>query len=241
MDIKGIKGFIFDYGGTLDTGGDHWSEVIWRAYDEAGVKVNKAEFREAYVEAERELARTRHILPEHDFSDLLLIKMRLELQWLSEHGFFPPADVEEKAKLIADICYRSARAKVEEAMPVLEALGRRYKLVLVSNFYGNISTVLKDFGIDRYFPKIVESAVVGVRKPDPEIFRIGVRELGLKPEEVVVVGDSYTKDIEPALKIGCRAIWIKGKGWTDAEDARQYPDTITKIDEILQILGIEPN
>ena len=45
-----------------------------------GVAVNKAEFREAYVYAERELARTRHILPEHDFGDLLLIKMRLELQ-----------------------------------------------------------------------------------------------------------------------------------------------------------------
>ena len=73
-----IKGIIFDYGGTLDTGGDHWSEVIWCAYGKAGVAVNKAEFREAYVYAERELARTRHILPEHDFGDLLLIKMRLE-------------------------------------------------------------------------------------------------------------------------------------------------------------------
>ena len=51
-----IKGIIFDYGGTLDTGGDHWSEVIWCAYGKAGVAVNKAEFREAYVYAERELA-----------------------------------------------------------------------------------------------------------------------------------------------------------------------------------------
>ncbi|MDE7115490.1 MAG: HAD family hydrolase, partial [Muribaculaceae bacterium] len=89
-----IKGIIFDYGGTLDTGGDHWSEVIWSAYGKAGVAVNKAEFREAYVFAERELARTRHILPEHDFGDLLLIKMRLELQWLSEQGLFPSAQVE---------------------------------------------------------------------------------------------------------------------------------------------------
>lgn len=224
-----IKGIIFDYGGTLDTGGDHWSEVIWRAYQQADIAVDKAEFREAYVEAERELARTRHILPEHNFGDLLQIKMQLELQWLSEHGFFPPAQVEGKAKEIAGICYESARTKVREAVPVLEELSRKYKLVLVSNFYGNIETVLKDFGIAKYFPKIIESAVVGVRKPDPKIFKLGVEALGCKPEETLVVGDSYRKDIVPADSIGCKTVWIKGIGWTADENARTHPHTITDI------------
>ena len=39
--LDGIKGIIFDYGGTIDTGGDHWSEVIWRAYQEEGVPISK--------------------------------------------------------------------------------------------------------------------------------------------------------------------------------------------------------
>lgn len=241
MDTTDIKGIIFDYGGTLDSGGDHWSEVIWEAYQKAGVAVDKAEFREAYVEAERELARTLHILPEHDFGDLMLIKMRLELQWLSEHGFFPPAQVERKAKEIAATCYESARSKVAQAIPVLDALSKKYKLELVSNFYGNIGTVLKDFGIDKYFPNIIESAVVGVRKPDPEIFNLGVKDMGLKPEEVVVVGDSYRKDIEPAEKLGCKTIWIKGKGWTDAEDKIEHPEIIKEITELYDKFGIKPN
>lgn len=236
MEISGIKGIIFDYGGTLDTGGDHWSEVIWAAYQQAGVAVDKAEFREAYVQAERELARTRHILPEHNFGDLLLVKMQLELQWLSEQGLFPPAQVQAKAKEVADICYHSARSKVQEAVPVLEALSKKYKLELVSNFYGNIRTVLEDFGISKFFPKIVESAVVGVRKPDPKIFSLGVEDLELKPEEVVVVGDSYRKDIEPAIKLGCKAIWIKGKGWTAEEDAQTFPNTITDIRQLETLL-----
>ena len=122
LDVSKIKGIIFDYGGTLDTGGDHWSEVIWKAYQEAGIAVDKPTFREAYVFAERELAKTRHILPEHDFGDLLLIKMRLELQWLSENGHFPPAQVEDKAKAAADYCYQVAKAKVDEAKPVLASL-----------------------------------------------------------------------------------------------------------------------
>ena len=232
-----IKGLIFDYGGTLDSAGDHWSEVIWHAWQQAGVAVKKEEFREAYVYAERELARTRHILPEHNFHDLLLIKMRLELQWLSEKGLFPPALVEEKAAATARICYESARAHVEAAKKVLDALASRYPMVLVSNFYGNVATVLADFGLDRYFKKIIESAVVGVRKPDPQIFRLGVEALGLRPEETVVIGDSLRKDVLPAESIGCQVLWLKGKGWTAEEDAQTHPSVISTLGDILSLLA----
>lgn len=236
--LDNIKGVIFDYGGTLDSGGDHWSEVIWDAYCKSGVAVDKAQFREAYVYAERELARVRHILPEHDFHDLLLIKMRIELQHLSEKGLFPPALVEEKGTEIAKICYESAKAHVQAALPVLEKLSKHFPMVLVSNFYGNVEAVLKDFGIDKYFKKIVESAVVGVRKPDPEIFRLGVRDLDLPADEVVVVGDSYKKDILPARAAGCRTLWLKGKGWTPEEDSRTDSCIISSLDEIPALLGL---
>lgn len=237
LDIAKIKGIIFDYGGTLDTGGDHWSVVIWQAYQKAGVDVDEAEFREAYVFAERELAKTRHILPEHDFSDLLNIKMKLELQWLSENGHFPPAQVDDKAKEVAGYCYEAAKNKVAEAKPVLETLMKKYPLVLVSNFYGNIENVLKDFGIDKCFKKIIESAVVGVRKPDPKIFELGVKALGVAPEETLVVGDSYGKDIVPAEKLGCQVLWIKGQGWTAADDALTHDNIITDIKKVGELLG----
>lgn len=236
IDITRIKGLIFDYGGTLDTGGDHWSEIIWSAYQHEEVAVSKAEFREAYVYGERELARERHILPAHDFHDMLLIKMKIELQWLVEQGLMSPDAVDSKAAAIAGECYESAKKSVEAAKPVLDKLSEKYPIVLVSNFYGNIETVLQDFGVRRYFQAIIESAVLGVRKPDPRIFEHGVKALGLLPAEVLVIGDSYRKDIEPAEKLGCQAIWLKGKGWTAEEDAQLYPNTIMKLSEVLQIL-----
>jgi len=233
IDVSKIKGVIFDYGGTLDTGGDHWSEVIWNAWQQAGVIADKAEFREVYVYAERELARTLHILPHHNFHDLLVIKMQIELQRLSEMGHLAPASVESMAGKVADICYASAKASVEKAVPVLDALSRKYPMVLVSNFYGNIETVLKDFGIDRFFKKIIESAIVGVRKPDPKIFLLGVEALGLEPGEVIVFGDSLKKDIIPAEKAGCQAIWLKGKGWTKEEDDAFHPNIVNSLSEAL--------
>ena len=234
--LEGVKGIIFDYGGTLDTGGAHWSRVIWDAWQKAGVAATLSTFREAYVYAERELARIRHILPEHDFHDMLKIKMNIELQWLAEQGGFPPEKVESVATKIAELCNESARAHVEESKPVLQKLAERYPLVLVSNFYGNISTVLKNYGISQYFKKIIESAVVGVRKPDPAIFTLGVEALALPAGECLVVGDSYRKDIEPALKAGCRAVWLKGPGWSGEEDAQQYDYTIQKLSEVVENL-----
>lgn len=236
VDVSRIKGVIFDYGGTLDTGGDHWSEVIWQAWQQAGVAADKAEFRECYVYAERELAKTLHILPHHNFHDLLDIKMQIELQHLAEMGHFAPAQISDKAKEVASICYASAKASVEKAKPVLQALSEKYPMVLVSNFYGNVGTVLKDFGVDCYFKKIIESAVVGVRKPDPKIFTLGVEALGMKPDEVLVIGDSYSKDIVPAEKAGCQAIWLKGKGWTAEEDATLHPNIISNLDEVLSLM-----
>ena len=73
---------------------------------------------------------------------------------------------------------------------------------------------------------MIESAVVGVRKPDPQIFTLGVKALGIKPEEAVVVGDSYDKDIMPAKAAGCRAVWLKGEGWTDETHDESLPDAI---------------
>ena len=86
MNNRLIKGIIFDYGGTIDSRGIHWSEVIWNGYCDAGIPVTKEQFRDSYVVAERELARVRHILPNDNFYDLLLKKMRIELQDLVEHN-----------------------------------------------------------------------------------------------------------------------------------------------------------
>lgn len=235
-DLKGIKGIIFDYGGTLDSHGDHWSEVIWSAYQQSGVDVDKGDFREAYVYAERELARTLHILPHHNFHDLLKIKIRIELNRLCEMSKFAPQDVDSKTEEIAGICYQSARKSVDEAKPVLDKLAAKYPLVLVSNFYGNVESVLADFGLSKYFRKIIESAVVGVRKPDAKIFSLGCEALGIAAEDVLVIGDSYRKDILPARSIGCRTLWLKGKGWTAEEDAQTDESEIRKLDEILGFL-----
>lgn len=210
-----IKGVLIDYGGTIDTNGLHWGSVLWDAYQKNEVGVEKELFSKAYSFGERSLAINPIIRPEHSFYDTLVLKVEQQFKFLTENGAVVNPDLIEK---IATDCNAFARETINHAKPVLDQLAQKYPLVLVSNFYGNIHKVLEVFGLAHYFPQIIESAVVKIRKPDPAIYQLGVDTLGLKPEECVVIGDSFVKDMVPAKKIGCKAIWINVAGWEETEE-----------------------
>ncbi len=272
MKVLDIKGIIFDYGGTLDTRGDHWSEVLWQGYEhfgigvaddeevEPGVSIHKQAFRDAYVYGERALAVNPIVTPDFHFEDILREKLILELNFLAGKKLLETGkdDAEKQAKLgnfgkdseasseslflslsdseihqiAADMArYINAKtlALLNENRQVLEHLKQAgYPMVLVSNFYGNINQVLKDAGIDGYFKDVIESAVVGVRKPNPAIFALGVCALDLPASQVLVVGDTYGKDIIPAHKLGCHTLWIKGLQWEEKKVDESIPDGIIK-------------
>ena len=277
LDIKGI---IFDYGGTLDTRGDHWSEVLWQGYEhfgigvaddeevEPGVSIHKQAFRDAYVYGERALAVNPIVTPDFHFEDILREKLILELNFLTGKELLETGkdDAEKQAKLGNDSdasseClllslsdseihqiavdmahYINAKTLdlLHENKQVLEHLKQAgYPMVLVSNFYGNINQVLKDAEIDGYFKDVIESAVVGVRKPNPAIFALGVCALDLPASQVLVVGDTYGKDIIPAHKLGCHTLWIKGLQWEEKQVDESIPDgIIRKLSEMEEFLKI---
>ena len=125
-----IKGLIFDYGGTLDTGGQHWGKVIWHAYERQCVPVSEEQFREAYVHAERTLGKNPIIKSDFTFKRTLEEKIRIELEFLGLSEY--QQDV--VSDLYAITCEETARSR-----EVLLQLKQSYPMVLVSNFYGNIT------------------------------------------------------------------------------------------------------
>lgn len=233
-----IKGIILDYGGTIDTNGVHWGEVIWMMYQKNNVAVTKDAFKAAYSFGEKSLAIAKHVFPEHNFLDTLEIKTAIQFEYLTQHNFLPAENnYKPIIKSIAAGCNSFAEKSVNEAKPVLDKLKGKHELVLVSNFYGNIETVLATFGIRKYFKEVVESSVVGVRKPDPAIFTLGVKALKQQADECVVIGDSYTKDIAPAHAAGCKTIWLEGQGWGDDPADTSLADVVIKnFNEVPQAL-----
>ena len=160
----------------------------------------------------------------------------------SESLFLSLSDSEVQQIAVDMARYINAKtlALLKENKQVLEHLKQKgYPMVLVSNFYGNINQVLKDAGIDGYFEDVIESAVVGVRKPNPAIFALGVCALDLPASQVLVVGDTYGKDIVPAHKLGCHTLWIKGLQWEEKKVDESIPDgIIKKLSEMEEFLKI---
>lgn len=232
--MKRIKGVIFDYGGTLDTNGVHWFHIFCQAYAQYLPQITEEQLREVYVYAERYLATHRVIEHEDDFLAMLRKKVTIQLSELKIEN-------EELNDKIASYCDTLVRNNMDETRKVLDVLSARCSLVLVSNFYGNIHAVLREYGIGDYFRGVIESAVVGIRKPDPQIFTLGIEALGLCPEEVLVVGDSYGKDIVPAHALGCHTVWLKGRGWSDTDDSSDgscADKVIGHVEEVLSLIGV---
>ncbi len=227
-----------DYGGTIDTNSRHWSEVLWEKYVEQRVPIDKETFRRAYVYGERSLATHPVVRPHHNFLDVLRFKVEYEMEYLTNEGLLTKDEtIARYVDDIASACYEYVLKVLEQTRPVVEELAGRYKLVLVSNFYGNIHTILSDFHLDSYFAYVVESSVVGVRKPNPAIYQLGVDAMGFEADEILVVGDSFSKDVVPAHAVGCKTAWLKGEGWGDEKVDESLPDiTMTDLRQLPQMV-----
>ena len=103
---------------------------------------------------------------------------------------------------------KGRRVVVDGGVEVIKGLHERgYKLGIISNLIGEeeIPNWLRQDGLEQYFDSVVLSSVCHIRKPDPEMYRMGCRELGLLPEECASVADNLNRDITGAKAAGIGA------------------------------------
>lgn len=109
-------------------------------------------------------------------------------------------------------------------LPILEfirdELKPQYKIGLLSN--ANKGTIERKIPAEwrAVFDDIIVSAEVGLVKPDPEIFRLSARNLGVRPDEAVFT-DDLTEYLEGAEKTGMQTILYK-----NLEDFKRQLDII---------------
>jgi putative hydrolase of the HAD superfamily len=220
---------IFDYGGTLDTDGIHWSEKFWEAYQAFKIMVEKKKFRNAFVYSERKIVN----LIKSDFSleSTYETQLKYQMEYLVNEGLYPKSNF----KLIEDMtkfCLTSVLKNIEFSKKVLSTMVKEFNLGLISNYYGNLETVLNETDLRKYFNSFIDSADIGIRKPDTRIFELALKELNTRPNQTIVVGDSYGNDIIPAKELGCTTIWIEGKGWNIPIDTSNADIKIRSLKEL---------
>lgn len=121
---------------------------------------------------------------------------------------------------------------------VVEAVGRLadsgVRVAVVSNSDGSVEESLTRAGYDGLFEFVIDSELVGVKKPDPAIFEIALEQLGMDRASVWYVGDSEYHDVGGARAAGlARGILVDplrvGRG-----------DTVYSVSSLPGMLGLAP-
>jgi putative hydrolase of the HAD superfamily len=121
----------------------------------------------------------------------------------------------------------------QNAKTMLEQLHGKYKLGIVSNFAipECVLKLLKADGLDGLFNAVVVSGAVNKRKPNPEIFKVALKMLGVSVSETVFVGDTIDADVEGPKAVGMKVIYIERRVQKKSE--KFYPDqTIKNLNEL---------
>jgi putative hydrolase of the HAD superfamily len=241
---KPVEALLFDFGGTLDANGVAWKERFYALYRDEGLDMAADAFESSFFTADDSLV--GRLAPVTDLAGTVrALVSNLEAELARRSGGAVVAGTAE-GRNNGDRGIRVAARFLSEASeafrrnrPVLEALGERYRLGVVSNFYGNLEAVCRGAGLTPLFSALVDSHCVGAEKPDPAIFRVALDKLRVKPETTVLVGDSLRRDCEGARRTGMRFIWMaQGAEAAEAQASAEPPveHAVTDLRDLMSIL-----
>ena len=192
------KAILFDFGGTLDADGVAWKERFSAIARAQGLAPTPEAFDRAFYAADDALVGTLPTdLPLRGTVERLASGLVRELHAGSDLG-----------DRIAQGFLAGSLAKLAENGALLEQLSRRFRLGIVSNFYGNLEAVCASTGIARHLGVAIDSAAVGFEKPDPRIFRAALSALDVEPADAVFVGDSLPRDMIGARDLGMPHVYV---------------------------------
>lgn len=131
--------------------------------------------------------------------------------YLVEKGVFtdPPRYEDYRSFIFAN--FEKVAVRYDFALPMLQALKKEgYRVGLITNGQHALQYKKLDLiGLRYVFDEIIVSGDVGVEKPDREIFDMMCEKLGVRPGEMLYVGDHPVNDVDGAAAAGCRTVWVR--------------------------------
>jgi putative hydrolase of the HAD superfamily len=199
--VASPKALLFDFGGTLDSDGEAWLDRFIPLYMERDASAERETLCRAFYDSDDNLPR-RFALAGLGLEETVRLQVGCVAKTLAMD--------ERKAAGVADAFLAESRSFLRRNKPLLERLAGRFRLGIVSNFYGNLESVLASEGYSGLFDAVSDSEKVGAMKPDPAIFRHALSRLGVRPEEAWMIGDSVKRDMRGAEALGMPHAWVAG-------------------------------
>lgn len=99
-----------------------------------------------------------------------------------------------------------------DALPALGALAGSHRLGIISNWEAWLPELLARLGVAHLFDHVIASGVIGAEKPSALVFAAARDAAGLRPEQIVYVGDSVADDVDGAAKAGMQPVLLDRSG-----------------------------
>ena len=201
-----VKAVITDFGGVLTT---PLMSFFARFQDDAGVPI------EALGKAMARIAQEQGFHPLYE----------LEKGKLSEQRFVELLDGAVSAELgrevhlhgLAESYWRDLDTNDAMVAYLRDLHGRGYRLALLTNNVREWEPRWRPMvPVDELFEVVVDSAFVGMHKPDPEIYELTLQRLGL-PAAACVFVDDIEVNCTAAAELGLRAVWFRDTDQATAE------------------------
>jgi putative hydrolase of the HAD superfamily len=97
-----------------------------------------------------------------------------------------------------------------EAAEVLSKIQQKgYKIGLISDCSSNTIVLWENTGLKSFFEVTIFSCAVGIKKPDPRIYRMALEKLKVKPPDCLYIGDGSSYELTGALKVGMHPVRIR--------------------------------
>jgi FMN phosphatase YigB (HAD superfamily) len=237
--MVGIDTLLFDFGGTLDADGVAWKERFHALYLAEGLDMSAEAFAPVFFAADDPLVGA--LPPTAGLKETVhALAAGLESELARQAGAAKGRTDGDRGRRVASRFLADMMAIFARNRTVLEALGERCRLGVVSNFYGNLEAVCRSSGLDSLFAVMTDSCRVGAEKPDPAIFRAALDALRAAPETTVYIGDSLSRDCEGARRAGMRFIWIAPERIQAAAARTSAPPSILaavdRLPDLLEVL-----
>ena len=125
--------------------------------------------------------------------------------------------------------------EIEGADEFLQKLSEKYNIYVITNGVKRVQTKrLSLVNITKYFKKIFISEEIGYQKPSIEYFEYVLKDLNLiNKEEILVIGDSLSSDIQGGINAGIDTMWYNPKGLSSD---LKYTYQISNYDDFFKII-----
>jgi HAD superfamily hydrolase (TIGR01549 family) len=240
--VARITALLFDFGGTLD-GTTHWLDRFLAGYRAAGVEITRDELDAAFQHATQVGYGATRVVARFGIRDTVRFLVGHQFEHLYKNGPQPLRErlsatgASGRHRLVESVTnhfVQETNAGLAHSREVIAPLRSRFKLGIVSNFYGNLDRILEEAKLARYFSAVADSSRVQSFKPEVGIFEAALKKLQCAHESAAMIGDSLGKDCAPARKLGMRTVWLCADGRRD-EDSGAADVTIRDLDEVARI------